>query len=165
MKVSDEIAYQASPSAVFGMLADEGFQRHKCAATGALSSEVSVVPNGDRTVISTTRVMPTSSFPDFVRNLVGSTMRLVETDDWGAAAADGSRSGTLTVVVGGAPIGVTGTLMLMPAGAGSLEQIVCDLTARVPFIGRRIESAAAPAIQAGIDVERREGQAWLRSRP
>jgi hypothetical protein len=162
MRITDEIDYAASPEQVFAMLSDEDFQRRKCQATGALSSQVSVTVNGERTVIRTRRTMPTATFPDFVKSMVGDTLPLIQTDDWGPPAADGSRQGTLTVEVSGAPLGVTGTLALKPRGAGTVEHIECDLKARVPLFGSRIESAAVPAIRAGITVEQHTGQVWLR---
>ncbi len=161
MRITDEVAYTARPEQVFAMLCDEDFQRRKCQATGAVSFEVSVTVRGERTVIRTRRTMPTASFPDFVKSMVGATLPLTQTDDWGPAAADGSRQGTMSVEVSGAPIGMTGALTLAPTRAGTVQRIDCDLRARVPLFGARIEKAAAPAIQAGIAVERQTGQAWL----
>lgn len=143
------------------MLSDEEFQRRACQASGALGYESTVRAEGDRTVIRTRRTMPTSSFPDFVKGMVGATLPLVQTDDWGPPGPDGSRQGTLSLEVSGAPLGVTGELTLSPGGSGTVETIDCDLRARVPLFGARIETAAAPAVQAGIDVQRRTGTAWL----
>lgn len=161
VKITSNIDYAAAPSKVFEMLSDEGFQRRKCEATGALSYTVSVAPRGDHVVIVTTRSMPTASFPDFVRSFVGATLDITETDDWGPASADGSRRGTIAVQVAGAPLTVNGTLALVAQGSATVEQIDCDMRAAVPLLGGKIERAAAPAIETGIAVEHRTGQAWL----
>ena len=161
MKISATFDYAATPQEVFAMLADEEFQARKCAATGALRHSVSVSSQGERTVIVSHRDLPTQDFPDFVRSLVGATLAVVETQDWGPPDPDGARQGRLTVDIVGAPIDLVGTLVLAPDGRGSVESIEGDLKARIPLIGAKIEQAAAPAIESAIRVEKETGQAWL----
>ena len=162
MKISTTFDYAATPQQVFAMLADMEFQNRKCTATGALSHSVSVSPQGDRTLIVNHRDMPTDSFPDFVKSMVGATLAVTETHDWGPPGPDGGRQGTITVDLGGAPLDLVGVLSLAPAGEGSLECIDAHLKAKIPLIGGKIEKAAAPAIESAIRVERETGQAWLR---
>ena len=162
MKISTTFDYAATPQQVFAMLADTEFQNRKCIATGAVSHSVSVSPQGDRTVIVNHRDMPTDSFPDFVKSMVGATLTVTETQDWGPPGPDGSRQGRITVDLGGAPVDLVGVLSLAPVGRGSLESVDADLKARIPLIGGKIEKAAAPAIESAISVERETGQAWLR---
>jgi hypothetical protein len=164
MKISATFDYAATPLEVFAMLADETFQARKCAANGALSHSVSIKAQGDRTIIVTSRDLPTESFPDFVKGLVGATLAVTETQDWGPAGPDGAREGTLTVDIAGAPIDMDGTLTLTPNGRGSIESVDGDLKARIPLIGGKIEKAAAPAIESAIRVERETGLAWLGQR-
>jgi len=163
MKIRATLDYAAPPHDVFAMLADEAFQVRKCAATGALNHSVSISANGDRTVIVSSRDLPTNDFPSFVKSLVGDTLAITETQDWGPAATDGTRHGILTVDIAGAPIDLDGTLSLTPVGDGSVQVVSGDLTARVPLFGGRIEKAAAPAIESAIRIEREIGTAWLAS--
>lgn len=161
MKISATFDYAATPHDVFAMLIDEDFQARKCVATGALSHSVSVSAQGDRTVIVSNRDLPTDGFPDFVKSLVGATLAVTETQDWGPAGPDGARQGRLTVDIAGAPIDLAGTLSLAPAAQGSVETVDGDLKARIPLIGSKIEKAAAPAIESAMRAERETGQAWL----
>lgn len=161
MNISATFDYAATPDEVFAMLADQEFQARKCVATGALSHSVSISAHGDRTVIVSSRKLPTEGFPDFVKSLVGATLGVTETQDWGPAGADGARQGRLTVDIGGAPIDLVGTLSLARDGQGSVESVNGDLKARIPLIGAKIEQAAAPAIESAIRVEKETGQAWL----
>jgi len=163
MKISATFDYAATPHEVFAMLVDQDFQARKCVATGALRHSVSVSAQGDRTVIVSNRDLPTDGFPDFVKGLVGATLAVTETQDWGPAGPDGARQGRLTVDIAGAPIDLAGTLTLAPAGRGSVESVDGDLKASMPLIGGRIEKAAAPAIESAIRAERETGQAWLRT--
>ena len=163
MKISATFDYAATTRQVFAMLADEDFQIRKCLATGALSHSVSISANGDRTLIVSLRHLPTERFPDFVRNLVGATLAVTETQDWGPPGSDGARQGRLTVDLAGAPVDMAGTLSLAPAGRGSVESVDGDLRARILLIGSKIEKAAAPAIESAISAERKTGHAWLRT--
>lgn len=161
MKISANFDYAATPHEVFAMLVDEGFQALKCVATGALSHTVSISARGGRTVIISSRDLPTDGFPDFVKSMVGARLALTETQDWGPAGSDGARQGRLTVVIAGAPIDLAGALTLEPAGLGSVETVDGDLKAGILLFGGRIEKAAAPAIESAIRAERATGQAWL----
>lgn len=163
MNISAVVDYEATPHEVFAMLADEAFQTRKCAATGALTHSVSVSVLGDRTLIVSSRHLPTDGFPPFVKSLVGTTLAVTETQDWGPAGTDGTRLGTLTVDIAGAPIALDGTLSLAPQGQGSVQTVQGDLRAKVPLIGSKIEKAAAPAIESAIRVESETGRAWLAS--
>ena len=163
MRISATFDYAATPNEVFAMLSDEDFQARKCVATGALSHSVSISAQGDRTVIVSSRDLPTADFPDFVKSLVGATLAVTETQDWGPAGPDGARQGALTVHIAGAPIDLVGSLSLAPDPAGSVESVDGELKARVLLIGGKIEKAAAPTIESAIRVERETGQAWLAS--
>ena len=161
MKISAIIDYPATPAEVFAMLANEAFQTLKCAATGAQQHTVSIRTQGDRTLIVTTRDLPTDGFPSFIQSMAGATVSVTETQDWGPSGTDGARQGKLTVDIAGAPIDLAGTLTLAPGGKGSIESVEGDLKGRIPLLGSKIEQAAAPAIQSAIKVESETGQAWL----
>jgi hypothetical protein len=161
MKISATIDYAATPDEVFAMLADEDFQNHKCTATGARRHTVSITEHGDRTIILSTRDMPSDGFPSFVKSMVGDTLAVTETQDWGPPGTDGVRHGTLTVEIASAPVALDGALSLTSGGQGCVETIEGELTARIPLIGGKIEQAAAPAIRSAIRVESENGKAWL----
>ncbi|HEY5247217.1 MAG TPA: DUF2505 domain-containing protein [Dermatophilaceae bacterium] len=161
MKISAIIDYAATPDEVFAMLVDEDFQNHKCAATGALRHTVSISEREGRTLVVSIRDMPSHGFPAFVKTMVGATLAVTETQDWGPADAEGSRYGTLTVAIAGAPVRLEATLALTPGGEGSLENIEGNLKAAIPLLGGKVEQAAAPAIWGAIRVEGRTGKAWL----
>jgi hypothetical protein len=165
VRLRAEIRYDADPAAVFAMLTDTAFQERKCAATGALQSEVEIerFPDGGAT-IRTRRTLPTDQIPDFARTFVGRTLDVVQVDDLGAPNADGRRQGSVIVEIKGAPVRFAGSLALDPFGAGTLETLDGDIKASVPLVGGRLERALEPALQAAIRVEQREGRAWLASR-
>lgn len=161
MKLTKSAEYHASPEEVFAVLSDPKFQTAKCAATAALEHEASVSASGDRTVITTERVLPSDGLPDFARSMVGKTLTVRETQDWGPAADNGARDGTVDMEVSGVPLSLRGTLRLEPGGQGTLQHIDAELKAKVPLIGGKMEKAAAPPIQQAIDIEVRTAHEWL----
>jgi hypothetical protein len=93
--------------------------------------------------------------------MVGARLKITEVDRWEAPQSDGSRTGTITVTIDGAPIKFTGALHLESTAAGSRASIAGDLKANIPFLGGRIEQAAAPAITAAVRAEQRTATTWL----
>jgi Protein of unknown function (DUF2505) len=167
VRLTDHIRYDADRAAVFAMLTATAFQERKCAATGALESEVEIerFPDGGAT-IRTQRRMPTDQVPDYARAFIGSSLVITQIDDWAPPGVDGAREGTVVVEIKGAPIRFAGSLALGPGtdGAGTVEAIDGDIKASVPLIGGRMERALEPALKAAIRVEEREGRAWLTAR-
>ncbi|GAB3434624.1 DUF2505 domain-containing protein [Phycicoccus ginsengisoli] len=161
MKIARTLEYAATPAEVFAVLADVAFQEAKCAATGAISFTASVQPQGDATVITTERELPADGLPDFAKSMVGPTLKVVETQTWQAARADGSRTGTVSMSVTGAPIALKGTVALAVEGPGTVEHLDADLRASIPLVGGKIEKAAAPAIENAITIEGRTAHEWL----
>jgi hypothetical protein len=168
VRLTDQIRYDADQATVFAMLTDAAFQERKCAATGALESEVEIEPFSDGgATIRTQRRMPTDQVPDYARTFIGRTLYIVEVDDWAAPGPDGAREGSVVVEIKGAPIRFAGSLTLGPGGTdgtGTVEAIDGDIKASVPLIGGRMERALEPALKAAIRVEEREGRAWLTAR-
>jgi len=161
VQVTAQISYPASPEAVFAMLTDEAFLKQVCEATGAVKHEVDVQENSLGASVTTRRELPTDQIPDFIKRFVGQTLTVLRVDLWEAAAPDGSRQGTITVEIVGAPVRMTGTLSLRPDGEGTVENVDGDLKASVPLIGGKIEKATEPAIRSALRKEERLGLAWL----
>ena len=161
MKIAKTIEYAATPDEVFAVLSDAKFQEAKCEATAAIKHSVNVKTVGDRTVITTERILPSDGLPDFAKSMVGETLKVTETQDWGPASDDGSRQGTVEMGVAGAPISLKGTMSLKPGGAGTIEALDSELKAKVPLIGGKIEKAAAPPIEEAIDIEGQTAMEWL----
>lgn len=143
MKFTHSAEYPAAPDAVFAQMLDPEFQDAKCDATTAGTWKADVSTTGDRTVITTERVLPTDQLPDIARSFVGDRLTIVEAQTWGPPAADGTRTADLNLHVKGAPMTLKGTIRLSPKGSGSLHQVEGELRAGVPLIGGKLEKAAS----------------------
>ncbi|HSU74452.1 MAG TPA: DUF2505 domain-containing protein [Terrabacter sp.] len=161
MKISETMTYAAPPETVYAMVTDPAFQERKCVEAGARKHEVAVTPAGDGARVVTRRELPADGLPDFAKSIVGPTLSVTETYEWGAAAADGARSGTLVVEVAGAPVAMRSTTKLAPTSGGTSITVEGDLKASIPLFGAKVEKAAAPAVVDAIRAERKTGTAWI----
>lgn len=164
MKISETVNYAAAPQDVFTMLTDEAFQERKCIDAGAIRHDVAVTLVAEGARIVARRDLRTDRFPDFAKSLVGKSVSITETYHWGAAQANGSRRGEVTVEVAGAPVALRGKVELVPTGVGSTIRINGDLKASIPLLGGRVERAAAPAVLGAIRGEGQTGARWLAER-
>ncbi|PRY61265.1 uncharacterized protein DUF2505 [Knoellia remsis] len=150
MKFTHRAEYPADPETVFAAMTEQSFQDAACEATTTGTWTATVEESGGRTVISTERVLPTDNLPDIARGFVGDTLTVIESQTWGPAAADGSRSADLNLHIKGAPMTLRGTITLAPTATGSVEEIDAELKAGVPLIGGKLEKAAAEPLRAGV---------------
>ena len=164
MKISETITYAAPAETVYAMVTDRAFQERKCVEAHAQRHEAAVSPAGEGARVVTKRDLPADDLPDFAKSIVGPTLSVTETYEWGAPAADGTRTGTLTVEVAGAPVAMRSAVRLAPAGGGTQITIDGDLKASIPLFGGKVEKAAAPAVIDAIRSEQRTGNAWLSER-
>lgn len=163
MRFDAEIRYEADPQRTFDMLTDPAFLERVCVDNGAVEHSVSVEPAADGgVVITTVRVLPTKDVPPVVKGFVGETLTVTETDTWGPAGPDGSRTGSLTLDIQGAPVKLTGSLAFGGTADGaSLERVSGELKAGIPLFGGQVEKAAEPAVRSAIRVKQRTAAAWL----
>jgi len=163
MRIDDTIRYDAAPAQVAAMLADPAFIDAKCELMGSLQHDAQVQGDaaGEFTVTST-RTLPTDSFPDVARKLVGATIMIKQVDQWQAPAPDGSRQGTVSMKIVGQPVNLQGTWSLGPDGGnGTVQTVQGDLKASVPLLGGKLERAAEPAIRAALRKEQQAGRTYL----
>ncbi len=165
VRVTADMIYRADPASVFAMLTDQAFQERKVGTISKGAWDVQVQREGESAVIVSHRTLPPEVIPDAFRAMISTTITITQTEKWGPAAPDGSRSGSIDVELSGAPVRLTGTLSLAPTpDGGCREQVVGELKAKVPLFGSKIEKAAEPAVRAAIDAEGRIGAQWLAER-
>lgn len=161
MRFESTIDYPADVHTVAAMLADEEFVRRKVAASGALESSHDILREDGAFTVTTRRQMPTDQVPARFRSLVGQSLDVRLVEAWEAPQADGSRTGTLSLDIVGAPVRVSGRMSLRPAGEGTVQSFAGDVTASIPFFGKPIENAATGAVDKVLAVERSIGLDFL----
>jgi len=148
---------------VYALFTDVAFQEAKCLATTDDANHFSVDilggPSGER--VRTERHLRSQGLPDVAKSFVGEHLTIIEVQDWSAPAGDGSRQSAVDMHVKGAPLTLKGTLRLEPTASGTVKVLDAELKAHVPFIGGRIEKAAAEPIRAAIEIETGLLREWL----
>lgn len=156
MRLALTHAFAATPDRVHAMFTDTAFLDYACRALEA--DEFSTQASPEAAV-----VIASVAAPEVVRRFVGERMGVREEFGWGASAPDGSRDGTLSLVVSGAPVRLMGTLRLTPTASGSEFAVDADFTVAIPLLGATIEKAAAPDVADLLEVQAALGDSWLAS--
>jgi hypothetical protein len=162
MKLSAEIDHpNATPEQVMTMMFDPAFRKRVCEATDAVDYSVDVEEYDDGTAkVVVDRVVP-AEVPDFVKKMIGDTISLTQTEEWSAAAADGTRTAEVLVTVKGQPATMSGTMGLVRSAGGVKLFVDGNVEVKVPFFGGRVEPELAKGILAAIAVEQKVGESWL----
>ncbi|WP_265521785.1 DUF2505 domain-containing protein [Oerskovia flava] len=168
MHLTVEQRFDASPTRVAAMLADTEFVRWRARRSGGPTSVVEQVdvtgsPDAGFTVV-VRRTLPTDQIPAHVRGFVGSQLEIRQAEAWEAAEGE-SRVGTVALEIAGAPVRLTGTVVLVADGDGTLQRYTGEIKASVPLFGAAVEDAAATAIRATLAAEESAGAEWLATHP
>lgn len=154
MRFAIEHRFATNPDAVYAMFSDEAFLDHACAALGADEFETSATD--DHSVASA--VVPA---PEAMGRFVGSHMTVRQEFAWDSPVSDGSRQGTMSLSVAGAPVSLTGSTRLAPADAGTVFTLDAVLTVSVPLFGPAVEKMAVPDVSRLLDAQLAVGDTWL----
>lgn len=154
MQITDRAQLPADPATVFAMLCDPAYLEQVCVASHAIAYAAQVT--GSRT--KTTRTL---AAPENMTKFAGPTLLIVEEMNWSEAAADGSRTGALTLTVTGQPVTMHGTVRLSPSGTGTVLDLEAELKVAIPLLGKKIEQGAAPAVLEGFRKHEEVGGAYL----
>jgi hypothetical protein len=154
MQLTAQQDFAAGPDEVAAMLTDAKFLEMVCVASEAIKHSVSV--DGTHTTVSRTLKAPSAA-----SKFTGETITIVEDLRWSAAAQDGSRTASLNLTVPGLPVEMVGTVRLAHGGRGTRVDYSGDLKVNIPFVGKKLEQSAAPAVLDGITLQQRVGDDWL----
>ena len=82
-------------------------------------------------------------------------------ESWGEPKDDGSRSGGYDVTIKNAPVKVSATSTMSPAGEATTVTVDVDLKVTVPLVGKTIEEKAMGMVGRVVADEERRATAWL----
>lgn len=164
MALTASTTLSATAQRITEVFADEEFIKHVSATVGGELK--SFVINGDTSGAFTTksvRTLPTTRMPEIAKKFVGSSLTVTQEESWSAPAADGARTNTIKLSVAGAPVDVTATQRLVPAGDSTVVELSGEVTSAIPFLGSKIASAAEPVIGKALNLQASLAQEWLNS--
>lgn len=164
MALTASTTLSATAQRITEVFADEEFIKHVSATVGGELK--SFVINGDTAGAFTTksvRTLPTTRMPEIAKKFVGSSLTVTQEESWSAPAADGARTNTIKLSVAGAPVDVTATQRLVPAGDSTVVELSGEVKSSIPFLGSKIASAAEPVIGKALNLQASLAQEWLNS--
>jgi hypothetical protein len=148
--------YDHPADAVFALLTDFEAVKEKYEALG--HRDVALVrrdagDDGSVTMV-TTRVVP-MEVPGFAKKFLKPANSVTQTDAWGAAGADGVRTGTYSVEAKGVPVTLGGTLRLAPDADGCTNEIRTTITSKVPLVGGKLADFVGGDARKAVEHEYR----------
>ena len=153
MKITRTTTLDADVDDVFAIITSREHQEAKLAAQTDSSSVEITERAGGAVGVHTDRELPTEGMPGPMVSIVGSTLAITEQQSWGPEQPDGSRTADLEITVKGAPVRLVGRIYLYPTAGGRTLAVDADLTCSLPLVGKKVEAAAAPAIEESFDLE------------
>lgn len=136
----------ASPEQVYELLTSPEWVQTKATRFGDEAELKEHEPRPDGGVrLTVSRKLP-DGVPGFLQRFLPADGRVLETFDWGPAAADGTRHGTWSADIPGAPAKLGGTLRLDPTDIGSAYTIAGEVKVKVPLVGGKAEDFIADMV-------------------
>lgn len=165
MDVSDSHTYAAPVDTVLDMFADPEAVVARYEGMGHRDVQVlESTRTADSLTVRTSRVVEVD-LPGFARKVLSPTNTMEQTDQW-TAAGDGSWDGTVAVHVQGAPVQMSGTMRLEPAGVATTMHLTLSMSVKVPLVGGKIADwAGKNDVPRTIAAEFAAGDAWLADHP
>ncbi|PFG44106.1 uncharacterized protein DUF2505 [Isoptericola jiangsuensis] len=163
MHLSVELTYAADVTTVAAVLADAEFVRWRSHApeVGAVGPVDVAGDPGQGFTVSLRRTLPTDVIPPQLRPLVGDRVEVRQTEAW-EPPVEGRHVGTIVVEFTGAPVRLTGRLLLEDDGAGgSRHRYDLDVRSSVPLFATAVEEAAASAVRGTLAAEQQAAREWL----
>jgi len=136
--------YPVSVSTLAGLLSDADYLKTRSESAGDENVSVDVEKGRDSVRIVTARDRK-SIVPEFARRLIGNRSRIVDETTWRESGA-GYRA-EYTIRIEGAPVSVEGSTLLLPSVEGCLYETSFEVTARLPLLAKKVESAVADQIE------------------
>ena len=144
--------FAAPPAAVYALLTDRTFLEKRLRDTGGLDPAVVDLSVADGTATIVTRQsIPASVLPPMVSAVLSGDPVTERTEHW-TADGNGYRA-DLAVVIKGAPANLSGTMTLLPAGAGSALSVAAEAVVPIPLFGAKIESMVVEQLATILDRE------------
>lgn len=158
--------YEGSVEQVHTALRDQEYWLERLADSGADKATLdSMTTDGDGGIrVKTTQVLRRDRLPGVVTQFHPGDLSIVREEAW-TRIHDGKATATVTGVIPGAPVSLTGTAVLAPSGGGSRLQFTAAVEVRIPLVGGKIENFIGNQLVDLLIAEQRFTTAWLKDNP
>ena len=158
--------YEGSVEKVHRAFGDRAYWQQRLAESGADKATLdSMTVDADGGIdVVTTQVLRRDRLPGVVTQFHPGDLAVVREEAW-SPIGDGRATATVTGAITGAPVSLTGTAVLAPAGSGSRLQFTATVEVRIPLVGGKIENFIGSQLVELLIAEQRFTTAWLKENP
>ena len=150
-KIQEELHYDRAPRELFAPISSGAFQLEIISHLGGKDAELveqTVTAEGGVKVV--TRQRTGIELPGFAKKLIPASTSITQTYVWEPAREDGTREGTWSAEIKGAPVSMGGPTELRATGSGSMHVFGGEVKASVPLVGGKLESFALDSLRRDL---------------
>lgn len=158
--------YEGSVEQVHRALRDQTYWFQRLADSGADEATLdSMKLDGGGIDVVTTQVLRADRLPGIVTQFHPGDLSIVREEVW-SPVSDGTATATVSGAIPGAPVSLSGTAVLAPAGDGvSRLQFTATVEVRIPLVGGKVENFIGSQLVELLIAEQRFTTAWIKDNP
>jgi hypothetical protein len=159
--------YEGSVERVHTAFSDQNYWLARLADSGADKATLdSMTVSGDGGVdVVTTQLLRRDRLPGMVTQFHPGDLAIVREEVW-TPVEDGTATAAVTGSIPGAPVSLSGTAVLAPAGdGGSRLEFTATVEVRIPLVGGKVENFIGSQLVELLIAEQRFSAAWLKDNP
>ncbi|BBZ26550.1 hypothetical protein MMAD_08450 [Mycolicibacterium madagascariense] len=155
--------YDGSVEQIHQAFADEQYWLQRLADSGADTVSLdSMTHDADGTLdVVTTQTLSADRLPAVVTQFHRGDLIFVREERW-TPVTDGRATATVKGSVTGAPATLSGTMALVPSGAGSRLEVTATVEVRIPLVGGKVENFIGAQLKDLLTSEQQFTTAWIR---
>ncbi|MBU8820010.1 DUF2505 domain-containing protein [Mycolicibacterium goodii] len=154
--------YEGSVEHVHRAFGDERYWRARLADSGAdeaILDTLTIGADGGFDIV-TTQVLRADRLPGLVSQFHPGDLRIRREETW-APIHEGRANGTVAGSIPGAPVSLTGTMVLEPSERGAKLSVRTTVEVRVPLVGGKIETFIGGQLVDLLVAEQRFTTVWI----
>jgi uncharacterized protein DUF2505 len=155
--------YEGTVEQVHRAFRDQAYWLERLADSGADEATLDSMSTDDGGVdVVTTQVLRASRLPGLVTQFHPGDLSIVREEAW-TPISDGRATANVTGAIPGAPVSLTGSAVLAPAGdGGSRMQFTATVEVRIPLVGGKVENFIGGQLVELLIAEQRFTTAWIK---
>lgn len=163
MQLNVSMNFDLGVDEVVELLADEKFLQFKADKSQTTLLAADIMRHDDGALTSAVRrTMSSDLIPHNLRSFVGNQLEVRQTEAWAEPdLSPGQRHGTFALEITGAPVRISGNMVVRPIESGSVLEYTGDVVAAVPLFASMVESAVGQAITQVLESEQDFALEWL----
>lgn len=155
--------YDGTVEQIHRAFGDERYWLQRLAQSGADMVSLDTMSAGSEGGVDvvTTQTLRADRLPGVVAQFHRGDLSFVREETW-TAVTDGRATATVKGSIPGAPASLSGSAVLLPAGAGSQLKLKATVEVRIPLVGGKVENFVGSQLVELLIAEQHFTTAWIR---